>query len=217
MGHTGSGKSTITQLLLRFYDGYSGEIRLDGRSISEYTLESYRGLFGAVFQDTTLFNDTIRHNLSYVRDGVSDRDIERACHEANLDDFLSRLPEGLDTVVGERGLKLSGGERQRLSIARAIIADPQVLLLDEATSALDTKTERLVQEAFDRLMSGRTTIVIAHRLSTIIHADQILLMDHGRIIAYGTHSELYQLSEVYREMVDMQHDGFLRDNSDEWK
>lgn len=211
IGHTGSGKSTITQLLLRLYDYQSGSIKLDDHEITDYSLEGYRSLFGVVFQDTTLFNDTIRHNLEYVRNDITEKDIMRACKEAYLDEFLAGLPEWLDTVVGERGLKLSGGERQRLAIARTILANPQILILDEATSALDTKTERQIQDAFDHLMKWRTSIVIAHRLSTIMHADQIILMDHGKVIAYGTHEELYKISEVYREMVDMQKDGYIQD------
>lgn len=214
IGHTWSGKSTITQLLLRLYDYSDGSIRLDDHEITDYSLENYRSLFGVVFQDTTLFNDSVRHNLSYVRDDITEKDIIRACKEAHLDEFLSGLPEWLDTVVGERGLKLSGGERQRLAIARTILANPQILILDEATSALDTKTERQIQDAFDHLMKWRTSIVIAHRLSTIMHADQIILMDHGRVIAYGSHEELYKISEVYREMVDMQKDGYLQDEEE---
>ena len=214
IGHTGSGKSTITQLLLRLYDYSDGSIKLDDHEITDYALENYRSLFGVVFQDTTLFNDSVRHNLSYVRDDITEKDIIRACKEAHLDEFLSGLPDWLDTVVGERGLKLSGGERQRLAIARTILANPQILILDEATSALDTKTERQIQDAFDHLMKWRTSIVIAHRLSTIMHADQIILMDHGKVIAYWSHEELYKISEVYREMVDMQKDGYLQDEEE---
>jgi ABC-type multidrug transport system fused ATPase/permease subunit len=207
--HTGSGKSTITQLLMRFYQPTSGTIRIDGVDIYDYTLESYRSRFAAVFQDTTLFNDTIRHNLEYVRDGITEDDMRRACREANILEFIESLPETWETQVGERGLKLSGGEKQRISIARAILANPEVLILDEATSALDTKTERLVQEAFDHLMEGRTSIIIAHRLSTIVDANEIYLLDGGHILAHGSHSELYRISSEYREMVDMQHDGFV--------
>jgi ABC-type multidrug transport system fused ATPase/permease subunit len=194
---------------MRFYEPTSGTIRIDGVDIYDYTLESYRSRFAAVFQDTTLFNDTIRHNLEYVRDGITEDDMRRACREANILEFIESLPETWETQVGERGLKLSGGEKQRISIARAILANPEVLVLDEATSALDTKTERLVQEAFDHLMEGRTSIIIAHRLSTIVDADEIYLLDGGHILAHGSHSELYRISSEYREMVDMQHDGFV--------
>lgn len=152
VGHTGSGKTTLTQLLTRFYEPISGSIEIDGVDIRDFTLESYRSRLAAVFQDTTLFNDTIRHNLEYVRDGVTFEQIREACRQANILEFIEGLEKGFDTEVGERGLKLSGGEKQRLAIARAIIADPEVLILDEATSALDAKTERLIQEAFNHLM-----------------------------------------------------------------
>lgn len=211
MGHTGSGKTTLTQLLTRFYEPVVGSIEIDGTDIREFTLESYRSKLAAVFQDTTLFNDTIRHNLEYVRDGVTFEQIREACRQANILEFIEGLEKGFDTEVGERGLKLSGGEKQRLAIARAIIADPEILILDEATSALDAKTERLVQEAFDHLMEGRTSIIIAHRLSTIRHADRIFLFEKGELIGSGSHDELYQSSPVYREMVDYQKNGFVEE------
>lgn len=209
VGHTGSGKSTIIQLLMRFYEPSKGHITIDGTDIYDFTLESYRRRFAAVFQDTTLFNETIRHNLEYVRDGITEKDLRKAAKEANILDFIESLPEKWETEVGERWLKLSGGEKQRLAIARAILADPEILILDEATSALDTRTERLVQEAFDHLMKWRTSIIIAHRLSTIMSADTIYLLEKGRIIASGSHTELYEKSWEYREMVDLQHDGFV--------
>ncbi len=215
IGHTGSGKSTIVQLLMRFYEPTKGQIMIDGADIYDFTLESYRGKFAAVFQDTTLFNETIRHNLEYVRDGITQEMLEKACREANILDFIESLPEGWETQVGERGLKLSGWEKQRIAIARAIFADPEILILDEATSALDTRTERIVQEAFDHLMVGRTSIIIAHRLSTIQSADMIYLMEHGRIIGVWAHRELYASSSVYREMVDLQHDGFVGEDDEE--
>lgn len=215
VGHTGSGKSTITQLLLRFYEPTEGKIRIDDTDIYDFTLHSYRQKFAAVFQDTTLFNETIRHNLEYVRDGITEWEIERACRQANIYDFIQSLPDAFETEVGERGLRLSGWEKQRLAIARAILADPEILILDEATSALDTKTEQLVQEAFDRLMQGRTSVVIAHRLSTIQNADRIYLLENGKIIAWGNHAELMKSSDTYREMVLLQHDGFLPDDDEE--
>jgi ABC-type multidrug transport system fused ATPase/permease subunit len=209
VGHTGSGKSTITQLLMRFYEPSSGTIEIDGTNIYDFTLESYRSKFAAVFQDTTLFNETIRHNLEYVRDGITQKELIKACKEANIIDFIESLPEKWETQVGERGLKLSGGEKQRIAIARAILANPEILILDEATSALDTKTERLVQEAFEHLMHGRTSIIIAHRLSTIQSVDTIYFMEKWHIIASGNHRELYEKSKEYRELVDLQHDGFV--------
>ena len=215
IGHTGSGKSTITQLLMRFYEPSNGKILINHTNIYDYTLESYRQKFAAVFQDTTLFNETIRHNLEYVRDGITDADIKKACQEANILDFIESLPEKWDTQVGERWLKLSGWEKQRISIARAILANPEILILDEATSALDTKTEKLVQSAFDHLMEWRTSIIIAHRLSTIQSVDTIYLMEKWRIIAKWNHRELYEKSPEYKEMVDLQHDGIIGEDDEE--
>ena len=215
VGHTGSGKSTIVQLLMRFYEPTEGKILIDGTNIYDFTLESYRSKFAAVFQDTTLFNETIRHNLEYVRDNITQGNLEKACKEANILDFIESLTDGWETQVGERWLKLSGGEKQRIAIARAILANPEILILDEATSALDTKTEKLVQEAFDRLMEGRTSIIIAHRLSTIMGADTIYLMDKGQLLAKWSHQELYEISKEYREMVDLQHDGIICEEDEE--
>jgi ATP-binding cassette subfamily B protein len=209
VGHTGSGKSTIANLLLRFYDPTKGRVTVDGTDIREFSMASYRAKFAAVFQDTTLFNDTLRANLEYVRDGVSFEEIREACKKAEVLDFIESLPEGFETMVGERGLKLSGGEKQRIAIARAIIADPEILVLDEATSALDSKTENRIQKAFSHLMQGRTSIVIAHRLSTVVHSDRIYVVDNGKIAASGTHSELYAYNPIYRELVDAQKDGFF--------
>lgn len=194
---------------MRFYEPTKGTISIDKTDIYDFTLESYRQKFAAVFQDTTLFNETIRHNLEYVRDNITEDDLMRACKKANIYDFISSLPEKWETEVGERWLKLSGWEKQRISIARAILADPEILILDEATSALDTKTEKLVQEAFDHLMEWRTSIIIAHRLSTIIGADVIYLLESWKIIASGNHQELYEISKEYKEMVDLQHDGIV--------
>lgn len=209
IGHTGSGKSTITQLLMRFYEPTEGKILVDWINIYDFTLSSYRQKFATVFQDTTLFNESIRHNLEYVRSGITEAELRKASSEANILDFIESLPNKWETEVGERGLKLSGWEKQRIAIARAILSDPEILILDEATSALDTKTERLVQEAFNRLMVWRTSIVIAHRLSTIQNADMIYLLEKGNIIAWGNHRELLATSPLYREMVSLQHDGFL--------
>jgi ABC-type multidrug transport system fused ATPase/permease subunit len=209
IGHTGSGKSTIVQLLMRFYDYTTGRIEIDGENIEEFTLESYRSKFASVFQDTTLFNESIRHNLEYIRDGVTEKTLRKACKEANILDFIESLPEWWETEVGERGLKLSGGEKQRIAIARAILADPEILILDEATSALDTETERLIQDSLEKLMEGRTSIIIAHRLSTIQHVDRIYMLDGGEVIASGSHAELMESSEKYRHLIELQHDGFI--------
>jgi len=209
VGHTGSGKSTIANLITRFYLPSGGTIRVDDMPIGEFSLASYRTRFAAVFQDTTLFNDTLRYNLEYVRDGVTFAEIEKACREANVLEFVESLPEGFDTIVGERGLKLSGGEKQRIAIARAILANPEVLILDEATSALDAKTEKLVSEALEKLMENRTSIIIAHRLSTIKRADRIYILDQGKVLGSGSHDELYESCPTYREMVDYQRNGFV--------
>ena len=200
---------------MRFYEPTEWKILIDGTDIYDFTLESYRSKFAAVFQDTTLFNETIRHNLEYVRDNITQENLEKACKEANILDFIESLTDGWETQVGERWLKLSWGEKQRIAIARAILANPEILILDEATSALDTKTEKLVQEAFDRLMEGRTSIIIAHRLSTIMSADNIYLMEKGQILARWSHKELYEISKEYREMVDLQHDGIICENDEE--
>ncbi len=209
VGHTGSGKSTIANLIARFYQPNSGTITVDGVSIQEFSLREYRSKFAAVFQDTTLFNDTLRANLEFVRDGLTLNQIRQACHDANILDFVESLPEGFETVVGERGLKLSGGEKQRIAIARAMLADPEILILDEATSALDSKTEKLVSEGLEKLMKGRTSVIIAHRLSTIKRAERIYLLNDGKVLGSGSHTELYKSSSVYREMVDYQRNGFM--------
>ncbi|MFZ3233417.1 MAG: ATP-binding cassette domain-containing protein, partial [Patescibacteria group bacterium] len=211
VGHTGSGKSTLANLLLRFYDATEGSVKVDGTDIRDFTVSSYRSKFAAVFQDTTLFNDTLRANLEYVKDGVTFEEVREACRKAEILDFIESLPDGFDTVVGERGLKLSGGEKQRVSIARAIIADPDVLVLDEATSALDSRTEARIQKAFDALMAGRTSLVIAHRLSTVVGSDRIFVVDSGKVSDSGNHSELYAKSASYRELVDAQKNGFFSD------
>ncbi len=200
---------------MRFYDYTDGSIEIDGKNIEEFTLESYRQRFASVFQDTTLFNESIRHNLEYVRDGITEKELQKACREANILDFIESLPERWDTEVGERGLKLSWWEKQRIAIARAILADPEILILDEATSALDTETERLIQESLKKLMEWRTSIIIAHRLSTIRHVDRIYMLESGEVIANGNHSELLKTNEKYRHLIELQHDGFVGENEDE--
>jgi ATP-binding cassette, subfamily B, bacterial MsbA len=201
VGASGAGKSTLVDLIPRFYEPRSGVIRLDGVDTREITLASLRGLTGIVSQDTVLFNDTVRSNIAYGAVGrFTDEQVAAAARAANAHGFIAELPQGYDTVLGERGTRLSGGQRQRLAIARALLTDPPILVLDEATSSLDTESERLVQEAIDRLLAGRTVFVIAHRLSTVVHADQILVLERGEIVERGTHAELLALRGVYHRL-----------------
>ena len=205
VGPSGAGKSTLVDLIPRFYEPTSGRILVDGIDTREIQLASLRSLTGIVSQDTVLFNDTVRNNIAYgAADRFTDAQIIAAARAANAHGFVSELPKGYDTVLGERGTRLSGGQRQRIAIARALLIDPPILILDEATSALDTESERLVQEAIDRLLAGRTVFVIAHRLSTVIHADQILVLDRGRIIERGTHQDLLIRRGPYYRLYSMQ-------------
>ncbi|MGB3546969.1 MAG: ABC transporter transmembrane domain-containing protein [Saprospiraceae bacterium] len=190
VGASGSGKSTLVSLLLRFYHPQSGEITVDGRPIDDYPLRGFRSRIGLVPQEVMLFGGTIGENIAYGRPGATDEELREAAVQANAWEFIDSFPEGLDTLVGERGIKLSGGQRQRIAIARAILKDPAILLLDEATSSLDAESERVVQEALNRLMERRTSIIIAHRLATIRDADRIYVLEHGRIVESGTHDEL---------------------------
>ena len=204
VGPSGSGKSTVVNLIPRLYDVLGGRVTVAGTDVRDFDLEYLRQQIGVVTQDSYLFNGTIRENLLYAKENATPEEIEAACWIANLSDFIANQPEGLETVVGNRGLKLSGGEKQRLSIARVILKDPKILILDEATSALDSITENAIQEALEALMEGRTSIVIAHRLSTILKADRILVVKDGVIAEAGTHDELLQKGGVYRELYETQ-------------
>jgi ATP-binding cassette subfamily B protein len=200
VGPSGAGKSTIARLLYRFYDPTAGRILIDGQDIAAVTQKSLRGSIGIVPQDTVLFNDTIGYNIGYGRGGTTQDQIEAAARGAAIDRFISVLPDRYESMVGERGLKLSGGEKQRVAIARTLLKDPPILVLDEATSALDSRTEQAIQETLDRVSRSRTTIMIAHRLSTIVEADQIVVLDEGRVAERGTHEQLLDLGELYAEL-----------------
>ena len=204
VGPSGAGKSTIMQLLQRFYKWESGDILLDGKPISEYDLKAYRSQFAIVPQEVILFGGSIRENILYGKPGASEEEIIEAAKKANAWEFIEKFPEGLDTLVGERGIKLSGGQKQRIAIARAILKDPVILLLDEATSALDAESEKLVQDALDVLMEGRTSIIIAHRLATIREVDQIYVMEDGKVVEAGKHDELVENAGLYSQLATLQ-------------
>jgi subfamily B ATP-binding cassette protein MsbA len=204
VGESGGGKSTLTKLLMRFHDPTTGAVAWDGTDLRDARLKSLRGHIALVTQETVLFNDTVRHNISYGRPDATDKEIEEAARIAFAHDFIMELPAGYETIVGERGIFLSGGQRQRLAIARAVLADAPVLILDEATSALDAESERLVQRALANLIRNRTTIVIAHRLSTVRRADRIVVMERGQIIETGTHTELLAREGHYRHLYELQ-------------
>lgn len=204
VGPSGAGKSTIVSLLLRLYDPVSGSILFDGKESTAFPLSELRSQMAVVPQDVFLFGGTIAENIAYGKPGASVEEMEAAAKQANAWEFIQRFPLGLDTVVGERGIQLSGGQRQRIAIARAVLKNPRILILDEATSALDSESEKLVQDALDKLMEGRTSIVIAHRLATVRQADKIIVLDKGHIVEEGTHSELIGLDGLYRTLSDMQ-------------
>jgi len=205
VGASGAGKSTLVDLIPRFYELENGRITIDGIDTRSLKLPALRSLTGIVSQDTVLFNDTVRNNIAYGTErSYTDEQVETAARAANAHAFIAELPDGYDTLLGERGTRLSGGQRQRLAIARALLRDPPILILDEATSALDTESERLVQEAVDRLLEGRTVFVIAHRLSTIVHADLILVLERGEIIERGTHAELLSAGGAYNRLYTLQ-------------
>lgn len=204
VGASGAGKTSLVNLIPRFYDPSSGQIRIDGTDIGTVTLASLRSQIGIVPQDPILFSGTIRENIAYARPTASHDDIRAAARAANAEEFIAALPQGYDTPVGQRGVKLSGGQRQRIAIARTLLRDPRLLILDEATSALDAKSEALVQDALERLMAGRTTLVIAHRLSTIQRADRILVLAEGRLVEDGTHHDLLQRNGAYRRLYEAQ-------------
>jgi subfamily B ATP-binding cassette protein MsbA len=204
VGSSGAGKSTLADLVPRFHDTSNGEVLIDGVNIKDYSLTSVRSLMSIVTQEPILFNDTIRNNIALGKMEATDEEIEEAAKIANAHDFIIKKEKGYDTFIGDRGTKLSGGERQRLTIARAVLKNPPILILDEATSSLDTESERLVQDAINNMMQRRTSIVIAHRLSTIRHADEIIVLQKGKIAERGTHEELLQKNGFYKRLVDMQ-------------
>ncbi len=206
VGQSGSGKSTIVQLLLRFYDLTGGEILVDGKNINDYGISGYRSHIAIVPQEVMLFGGTIRENILYGKPDANEEEVIKAAKEANAWEFIQQFPEGLETIVGERGIKLSGGQRQRIAIARAILKDPAILLLDEATSSLDAESERVVQDALNKLMEGRTSIIIAHRLATIRDVDCIFVMEDGKIIETGTHDELSVSGGAYSQLAKLQFD-----------
>ncbi len=204
VGPSGAGKTTAADLLPRFHDPTSGQILMDGVSLTRLTRRSLRALMGVVSQETVLLNDTVLANIAYGSPGATREQVEDAAKAANASSFIAALPQGYDTMLGERGTRLSGGQRQRIAIARALLRDPPILILDEATSALDTESERLVQQAIERLMHHRTVLVIAHRLATVRNADEIVVLDAGRVVQRGTHEELLQTSGLYRRLYDLQ-------------
>ena len=205
VGKSGAGKTTLSDLIPRFYDPYSGNIFIDNYDVKDYSLKSLRSLIGIVTQNIILFNDSIKNNIAYGSKNANDEELENALISANLYDLVSNLEGGINTIIGENGIKLSGGEKQRLSIARALVKNPQILILDEATASLDSESEKKVHDAIDNVIKDRTVIVIAHRLSTIINADKIIVMDKGRIVEQGNHLELINLDGIYKKLYELQY------------
>jgi subfamily B ATP-binding cassette protein MsbA len=204
VGPSGAGKTTIISLIPRFYDPHSGVVKIDGQDVKRLQQKSLRRHIGFVLQETLLFNTSVWSNIAYGKPGASRNEILRAAEQANADEFIRKLPDGYDTIVGERGVTLSGGQRQRIAIARAIVCDTPILILDEPSSGLDAASEKLVFEALDRLMEGKTTVVIAHRLSTIRRADCIFVIDDGRIVENGNHEQLLRAGGLYSELHELQ-------------
>ncbi|MCB0018447.1 MAG: ATP-binding cassette domain-containing protein, partial [Anaerolineales bacterium] len=204
MGATGSGKTTLVHMLARFHDPTRGRVTIDGMDLQEITLDSLRQQIGFVMQDSVLFAATVRENITFGRPDASEAEIIQAAKDAQAYEFISQMPNGFDTYVGEQGVTLSGGQKQRLAIARTLITNPRILVLDDATSSVDTRTEQLIQKALDRLMEGRTTFIIAHRLSTVQRADRILLLERGRMVAFGTHAEILASSPLYQQIEALQ-------------
>ena len=204
VGPSGGGKSTLADLVPRFYDPTHGEVLLDGIALQEYNLESLRRLMGVVTQESILFNDTIFNNIAFGMDKVKEEDVIHAAKVANAHDFIMQTEHGYNSLIGDRGAKLSGGQRQRLAIARAVLKNPPILILDEATSALDSESERLVQDALTKLMQNRTSVVIAHRLSTIQHADEIIVIQDGHIVERGKHHDLVRSNGLYKKLSEIQ-------------
>jgi ABC-type multidrug transport system fused ATPase/permease subunit len=200
VGHSGGGKTTLSKLIPRFYDPDQGAVLVDGMDLRDVTVRSLREQIAVVFQESFLFNGSIGENIAYGKTNATEAEVVEAARAANVHSFVVELPEQYATIIGERGIKLSGGQRQRLAIARALLKDPRILILDEATSSVDSETEQLIQEALERLLRGRTSIVIAHRLSTVLHADQILVVEDGRIVERGTHDALLALGGVYSKL-----------------
>ena len=202
IGHTGSGKTTLASLVPRFYDVSAGRVLVDGVDVRDVTIGSLRREVGVVLQDPFLFSATVRENIAFAKPDASDEDVERAARLAQADEFIQELPDGYDTMIGERGITLSGGQRQRIAIARALILEPRILILDDATASVDATTEAKIRAGLREAMRGRTTIIIAHRLSTLALADELVVLDHGRIVARGTHDVLLGTSPVYREIYE---------------
>jgi ABC-type multidrug transport system fused ATPase/permease subunit len=202
IGHTGAGKTTLASLVPRFYDVQQGRVVRDGADVRDLTLTSLRREIGVIAQDPFLFSATVRENIAFGRPEASNEEIERAAQLAQAHDFVAALPEGDDTVIGERGITLSGGQRQRVAIARALVVDPRILILDDATASVDATTEARIREGLREAMRGRTTIIIAHRLSTIALADEVVVLEDGRVAARGTHDDLIDTNEVYREIYE---------------